>query len=68
MPRPVRDAGTGTGAAILANAYSQVGQIQDCTAMVEKALRPVGLSVGDLAPASSTSTALPSAPLLPVTS
>lgn len=50
MPRPVRDAGTGTGAAILANAYSQVGQIQDCTAMVEKALRPVGLSVGDLAP------------------
>lgn len=43
--------GTGTGAAILANAYGQVGVTQDCTAMVEKALRAVGKSVGDLAPA-----------------
>ncbi|PNI09705.1 peptidoglycan-binding protein LysM [Arthrobacter sp. AFG7.2] len=42
--------GSGAGAAILANAYGQVGQIQDCTAMVEKALRTVGKSVGDLAP------------------
>ena len=42
--------GTGTGAAILANAYSQLGVQQDCTAMVEKALRSVGKSVGDLAP------------------
>ena len=42
--------GTGTGAAILANAYSQIGIQQDCTAMVEKALRAVGKSVGDLAP------------------
>ena len=42
--------GTGTGAAILANAYSQLGMQQDCTAMVEKALRAVGKSVGDLAP------------------
>lgn len=42
--------GSGTGAAILASAYSQVGVGQDCTAMVEKALRSVGLSVGDLAP------------------
>jgi LysM repeat protein len=42
--------GTGTGAAILASAYSQVGVQQDCTAMVEKALRSVGKSVGDLAP------------------
>lgn len=42
--------GTGTGAAILANAYSQLGVKQDCTAMVEKALRSVGKSVGDLAP------------------
>lgn len=42
--------GTGTGAAILASAYGQVGQFQDCTAMVEKALRSVGKSVGDLAP------------------
>jgi len=42
--------GTGTGAAILASAYSQIGVNQDCTAMVEKALRSVGKSVGDLAP------------------
>ena len=42
--------GTGTGAAILASAYSQLGVTQDCTAMVEKALRSVGKSVGDLAP------------------
>jgi LysM repeat protein len=42
--------GTGTGAAILASAYGQVGVQQDCTAMVEKALRSVGKSVGDLAP------------------
>ncbi|MFP5312447.1 MAG: LysM peptidoglycan-binding domain-containing protein, partial [Actinomycetes bacterium] len=42
--------GSGTGAAILANAYSQLGVKQDCTAMIEKALRTVGKSVGDLAP------------------
>jgi LysM repeat protein len=42
--------GSGAGAAILANAFGQVGQIQDCTALVEKALRTVGKSVGDLAP------------------
>jgi cell wall-associated NlpC family hydrolase len=38
------------GAAILASANSQLGIQQDCTAMVEKALRSVGKSVGDLAP------------------
>jgi peptidoglycan DL-endopeptidase CwlO len=48
---PLASTGTGTGAAILASAYSQVGVGQDCTAMVEKALRSVGKSVGDLAPA-----------------
>ena len=42
--------GTGTGAAILASAYGQLGVKQDCTAMVEKVLRSVGKSVGDLAP------------------
>jgi len=48
---PVASAtGTGTGAAILASAYSQIGVNQDCTAMVEKALRSVGKTVGDLAP------------------
>ncbi|HYH77429.1 MAG TPA: LysM peptidoglycan-binding domain-containing protein [Arthrobacter sp.] len=48
---PVAQAPSGSvGAAILASAYSQVGIQQDCTAMVEKALRSVGKSVGDLAP------------------
>ena len=47
---PAASTGTGTGAAILASAYSQLGVGQDCTAMVEKALRSVGKSVGDLAP------------------
>ncbi|MDQ0923196.1 LysM repeat protein [Pseudarthrobacter sp. W1I19] len=42
--------GSGAGASILASAYGQVGVQQDCTAMVEKALRSVGKSVGDLAP------------------
>ncbi|KAD3514910.1 hypothetical protein GD627_11360 [Arthrobacter yangruifuii] len=35
---------------LVASAYSQIGVAQDCTAMVEKALRSVGKSVGDLAP------------------
>jgi LysM repeat protein len=47
---PAESTATGTGAAILASAYSQVGISQDCTAMVETALRSVGKSVGDLAP------------------
>ncbi|SEQ60770.1 MULTISPECIES: LysM peptidoglycan-binding domain-containing protein [Micrococcaceae] len=47
---PAAATGSGAGAAILASAYGQVGIQQDCTAMVEKALRSVGKSVGDLAP------------------
>ncbi|MFJ5860199.1 LysM peptidoglycan-binding domain-containing protein [Pseudarthrobacter sp. NPDC092439] len=47
---PAESTGTGTGAGILASAYSQIGINQDCTAMVETALRSVGKSVGDLAP------------------
>ena len=43
-------ASSSVGAAILGSAYSQLGVTQDCTAMVEKALRSVGKSVGDLAP------------------
>lgn len=43
-------AASGIGAALVASAYSQIGVAQDCTAMVEKALRSVGKSVGDLAP------------------
>jgi cell wall-associated NlpC family hydrolase len=38
------------GAALVASAYGQIGIHQDCTAMVEKALRSVGKSVGDIAP------------------
>ncbi|MHA7264266.1 NlpC/P60 family protein [Arthrobacter sp. TMN-37] len=41
---------SGVGAALVASAYSQIGVAQDCTAMVEKALRSVGKAVGDLAP------------------
>ncbi|RJT95288.1 hypothetical protein D6T65_17025 [Arthrobacter frigidicola] len=41
---------SGIGAALVGSAYSQIGFAQDCTAMVEKALRSVGKSVGDLAP------------------
>lgn len=37
-------------AGLVASAYSQIGVAQDCTAMVEKALRSVGKSVGDIAP------------------
>ena len=44
-------ASSGIGAALVASAYGQIGVAQDCTAMVEKALRSVGKSVGDLAPA-----------------
>lgn len=47
---PARAAGSGRGAALLASAYSQIGTTQDCTAMVEKALRSIGIAAGDLAP------------------
>ena len=40
----------GVNATLLSMAYGQIGITQDCTAMVEKALRTVGKSVGDLAP------------------
>ncbi|MCC3299571.1 NlpC/P60 family protein [Arthrobacter caoxuetaonis] len=41
---------SGVAAGLVASAYSQIGVAQDCTAMVEKALRSVGKSVGDLGP------------------
>lgn len=42
---------TGIGAeGLLAAARAQIGQNQDCTAMVERALRAIGYSVGDLGP------------------
>ncbi len=47
---PMSSTGSGTGAALLSSAYSQLGVSQDCTAMVEKALQSVGIPVGDIAP------------------
>ena len=41
----------GTNAIMLASAYAQLGAAQDCTVLVEQALRAAGHSVGDLAPA-----------------
>jgi LysM repeat protein len=49
-PAPAQAPSGSLGAAILASAYSQIGVQQDCTAMVEKALRSVGKNVGDLGP------------------
>ncbi|WP_026551006.1 LysM peptidoglycan-binding domain-containing protein [Arthrobacter sp. Br18] len=43
-------ASSGVGAAIVASAYAQLGSIQDCTILVEKALRSIGKNVGDLGP------------------
>ncbi len=47
-PAPV--ASSSVGAALVASAYGQLGIAQDCTAMVEKALRSIGKSVGDIGP------------------
>ncbi|MBE0010157.1 MULTISPECIES: LysM peptidoglycan-binding domain-containing protein [unclassified Arthrobacter] len=41
---------SGVGAALVASAYGQLGAIQDCTILVEQALRSIGLNVGDLGP------------------
>ncbi len=39
----------GVGASgIVAAAYAQLGEVQDCTALVERSLRAAGFSVGDL--------------------
>ncbi|MDK1358660.1 LysM peptidoglycan-binding domain-containing protein [Arthrobacter sp. zg-Y1219] len=42
---------TGTNQIMLASAQSQMGAMQDCTVLVEVALRAAGHSVGDLSPA-----------------
>ena len=44
-------AASGTNQIMLNSAYSQMGAMQDCTVLVEVALRAAGHSVGDLAPA-----------------
>ena len=50
-PVPAFTPASGAGAALLASAYGQIGQVQDCTAMVERALGSIGIVSGDLAPA-----------------
>lgn len=46
------DVPAGSGAAGLVEAaYAQLGDSQDCTALVERSLRAIGISVGDLGPA-----------------
>ena len=49
-PAAATPAASGVGAAIVASAQSQLGATQDCTFLVEQALRSIGKSVGDLAP------------------
>jgi peptidoglycan DL-endopeptidase CwlO len=41
---------SGVGGALVASARAQLGATQDCTILVEQALRSVGKQVGDLAP------------------
>ncbi|WP_394251166.1 LysM peptidoglycan-binding domain-containing protein [Arthrobacter pityocampae] len=41
---------SGVAGTLVASAQSQIGTIQDCTAMVEKALRSAGIAAGDLGP------------------
>ncbi|PVZ60872.1 NlpC/P60 family protein [Arthrobacter sp. H-02-3] len=48
-PAAVPAAG-GANAAMVSAAYAQLGMVQDCTRLVEKALGSAGMPVGDLAP------------------
>jgi LysM repeat protein len=50
-PKAAPAPASGVGAALVASARAQLGATQDCTILVEQALRSVGKSVGDLAPA-----------------
>lgn len=49
-PAAAAPAAGGVNAAMVASAYAQIGIMQDCTAMVEKALGSAGIPVGDLGP------------------
>lgn len=49
-PAPAPAASSSVGAALVASAYAQIGRTQDCTILVEVALRSIGKSVGDLGP------------------
>jgi len=48
---PAPAAATGGNSVMLNSAFAQLGAAQDCTVLVEQALRAAGHSVGDLAPA-----------------
>ena len=50
-PAKAEASASGVASTLVSSAYGQIGISQDCTAMVEKALRAAGFSVGDLAPA-----------------
>ncbi|MCC9174777.1 LysM peptidoglycan-binding domain-containing protein [Arthrobacter sp. zg-Y179] len=50
-PAAATPAASGTNAIMLASAQSQLGAAQDCTVLVEVALRAAGHNVGDLGPA-----------------
>jgi len=49
---PVAPAASGVGATLLASAQAQLaaGAVQDCTVLVENALRAAGIAAGDLGP------------------
>ncbi|MDD1478584.1 MULTISPECIES: NlpC/P60 family protein [unclassified Arthrobacter] len=49
-PPAAASAAGGVNAAMVSAAYAQLGMIQDCTRLVEKALGSAGIPVGDLAP------------------
>ncbi|MCC9204873.1 LysM peptidoglycan-binding domain-containing protein [Arthrobacter sp. zg-Y769] len=50
-PAAATPAASGTNAIMLASAQAQLGAAQDCTVLVEVALRAAGHNVGDLGPA-----------------
>lgn len=49
-PAPAPKAAGGVNSTMVSAAYAQLGLIQDCTRLVEKALGAAGIPVGDLAP------------------
>lgn len=49
-PAAVPQAAGGVNATMLSAAYAQLGLIQDCTRLVEKALGAAGIPVGDIGP------------------
>ena len=48
--QPTAQLASAQGATLIEAAESQLGQGQDCTALVERALRAIGVNVGDVGP------------------